>query len=160
MGVSLKRGRGNPAKSDISPKRGRGTEKAKVVGMVERDGNVIAQVMSSVKHQDLKKLVEKYVDKEDSVLITDEYTGYNKMDKIIEHIKIDHQRLYSYKGVNTNTIESFWAIIKRQIVGQHHQVSLKHLPKYVSEVVFKYNNRKDDDMFHTLLQNSIKPITL
>jgi transposase-like protein len=159
-GVNLKRGKGNPAKSDINPKRGRGTDMAKVVGMVERDGNVIAHVMKSIKHEDLKKLVQKHVIEDDSVLITDEYTGYNKMDKIIEHVKIDHQRLYSYKGINTNTIESFWAIIKRQIIGQHHQVSVKHLPKYVSEVVFKYNNRNVDDMFETLLANSVKPITL
>lgn len=159
-GVKLKRGRGNPAKSDIDPKRGRGTDKAKVVGIVERDGNVIAQVMKSIKHADLKAMVQKYVQEDSSVLITDEYSGYNKMSKIIEHVTIDHQRLYSYKGINTNSIESFWAIIKRQIIGQHHQVSVKYLPKYVSEVVFKYNNRKRDDMFLTLLNFSMTPITL
>jgi len=159
-GIKLKRGKGNPAKSDIDPKRGRGTDKAKVVGIVERDGNVIAQVMKSIKHEDLKAMVQKYVQEDSSVLITDEYSGYNKMSKIIEHVTIDHQRLYSYKGINTNTIESFWAIIKRQIIGQHHQVSVKHLPKYISEVVFKYNNRKEDDMFYTLVVNSMKPLTL
>jgi len=74
-------------------------------------------------------MVQKYVDVDDSVLITDEFKGYSKMDKIIEHVKIDHKRLYSYRGVNTNSIESFWAIIKRQIIGQHHQVSFKHFKK-------------------------------
>lgn len=157
VGIKLKRGRGNPAKSDIDPKRGRGTSKAKVVGIVQRDGNVIAQVMKSIKYEDLKAMVEKHVDKEDAILITDEYTGYNKMSRIIEHIKIDHERLYSYKGINTNSIESFWAIIKRQIIGQHHQVSVKHLPKYVAETVFKYNNRKVDDMFETLVANALLP---
>lgn len=157
IGVTLKRGKGNPAKSDINPKRGRGTSKAKVVGIVERNGNVIAEVMRKLSYSELKAMVQKYVDTDDAVLITDEYTGYTPMHRIIEHVRIDHERLYSYRGINTNTIESFWAIIKRQIIGQHHQVSVKHLPKYVAEMVFKYNNRNKDDMFETLCTNSMLP---
>jgi hypothetical protein len=64
--------------------------------------------------------------------------------------------MYSYKGVNTNSIESFWAIVKRGIIGQYHQVSVKYLPNYIAEFVFKYNNRKVDDMFKTLVQFSMK----
>lgn len=144
----------------VAPKRGRGANRPKVAGIVQRDGLVIAQVMKDLKYTDLKKLVEKHVDTDDSLLITDEYKGYSRMSTIIEHIQIDHQKAYSYKGVNTNTIESFWAIIKRGLVGQYHQVSLKHLPKYVSEFVFKYNNRMKDDMFETLVRHAVKPITL
>jgi hypothetical protein len=114
--------------------------------------------MQSLTAQNLKEMVKKHVDSEDAVLVTDEYRGYSKISRIIEHVKIDHNRLYSYKGVNTNTIESFWAIIKRGIIGQYHQVSLKYLPNYIAEFVFKYNNRKEDDMFETLVQKSIKPL--
>ena len=157
-GISLRRGRGNSAKSAVNPKRGRGTAKIPVAGIVERSGNVIAEVMTKTTYTDLKKLVNKHVDKEDSLMITDEYKGYNRFSEIIEHIKIDHEKLYSYKGVNTNSIESFWAIVKRGIIGQYHQVSLKYLPNYVAEFVFKYNNRKEDDMFETLVKNSMKPV--
>lgn len=156
-GIKLERGRGNPAKSDIEPKRGRGTNKIPVVGIVSRNGDVIAEVMRKTSYSDLKKLVNKFVDREDSIMITDEYTGYNRFSEIIEHIKIDHEKLYSYKGINTNSIESFWAIVKRGIIGQYHQVSLKYLPNYVTEFVFKYNNRHNDDMFETLVKNSMKP---
>ncbi len=149
----------NKAKIIDEVKRGRGTNKTPVVGIVERDGNVIAEVMKNTTYANLKEMLEKYVKEDDSVLVTDEFKGYSKMDKIIEHVSIEHKRLYSYKGVNTNSIESFWAIIKRQIMGQHHHVSVKHLPKYVSETVFKYNNRKDDDMFETLVKNSLSPIS-
>ncbi len=155
-GWKFSRGKGNPAKPSIKPKRGRGTKKIPVVGIVERGGDVVAQVMRSTTAKNLIEMVKRNVDESDAVLVTDEYSGYNKMDKIIEHIKIDHNRLYSYKGVNTNTIESFWAIIKRQIIGQHHHVTARHLPKYVAEVVFKYNNRNDDDMFVTLVKNSMQ----
>jgi transposase-like protein len=155
VGVSFKRKRGNPAHPAENPKRGRGTSKIPVIGMVERNGNVVAEVSQNVTAYQIRKMVEKYVDTDDSVLITDTYKGYAKMDAIIENVKIDHHKLYSYKGINTNSIESFWAIIKRQIIGQHHQVSLKHLPKYVAEAVFKYNNRTIDDMFATLIKNSM-----
>lgn len=156
-GIEIKRGRGNPAKPAINPKRGRGTNNIPVVGIVQRDGNVVAEVMKHLTYDNLKDMVKQYVDEDDAVLITDEYPSYHKMNRIIEHIKIDHQRLYSYKGVNTNSIESFWAIIKRQIIGQHHHVSARHLPKYVAETVFKYNNRKQDDMFETLVSNALLP---
>jgi transposase-like protein len=155
-GIKFKRGKGNPAKSALNPKRGRGTSKIPVIGIVERNGDVVAQVTKTVTAKELKDMVQKYVDVDDSVLVSDEYKGYSKMDSIIEHVKIDHHKLYSYKGINTNTIESFWAIIKRQIIGQHHQVSTRHLPRYVAEAVFKYNNRKVDDMFEPLVKNAMK----
>ena len=89
------------------------------------------------------------------ILLTDEYRGYSPMDKIIEHVKIDHQKYYSYKGINTNSIESFWAIVKRGITGQYNHVTAKYLPDYIAEFVFKYNNRKVDDMFESLVKYAI-----
>ena len=72
-----------------------------------------------------------------------------------QHIKIDHTKMFSYRSINTNTIESFWAIIERGIIGQFHHVSKKYLPKYIAEFAFKFNNRKKDDMFETLVKNSM-----
>jgi transposase-like protein len=140
-------------------KRGRGTEKTPVAGIVERNGNVIAGVLKQTNYTNLKKLVTKYVDMDNSVLLTDEFKGYNRFDAVIEHVKIDHQKMYSYKGLNTNTIESFWAIIKRGIMGQYHSVDDKYLPKYIDEFVFKFNNRKKDDMFITLVKNSMQNLS-
>lgn len=157
-GIKFKRGPGNPAKSDINPKRGRGTSKIPVVGIISRNGDVIAEVMKKTSYTDLKKLVNKYVEKVDSVMITDEDKECDRFSEIIEPISIDHQKLYSYKGVNTNSIESFWAIVKGGILGQYHQVSLIYLPNYLSESVFKYNDRNMDDMFDTLVKNRMKTV--
>jgi len=150
-------------KNPTFSKRGRGTKKIPVTGIVERDGNVVAKVMSKLTHKELRAMVEKYVNLDESLLITDEYRGYNKMDAIIEHVKIDHTKMYSYRGINTNTIESFWAILKRGIIGQYHQVSPQKLPEYVEEFMFKYNNRKDnnlmfDSLLHKCLSDKKKPI--
>ena len=144
------------AKCVEKPKRGRGTDNIPVVGIVERNGNVVAEVMKNLTYENLKNMVKKYVVEDKSVLITDSYRGYNSMKKIIEHVKIDHSKLYSYKGVNSNSIESFWAIIERGIIGQYHSVSPKMLPNYVAEFVYKYNNRNSnelmfDEMLHRLI---------
>ena len=148
------------AKCKPKAKRGRGTDNIPVVGIVERNGNVVAEVMQTLSYENLKKMVKKYVDEDNSVLVTDSYKGYNSMKKIIEHIKVDHNKLYSYRGVNSNSIESFWAIIERGIMGQYHSVSPKMLPNYVAEFVYKYNNRKDTDaMFYEMLESLIKPIS-
>jgi transposase-like protein len=158
-GFKFKRKRGNPAIPAINPKRGRGTDNIKVAGIVQRNGNVVAEVMKNLTHEELKKMVQKYVDEEKSVLVTDEYKGYNRMNRIIEHIRIDHESTYSYRGVNTNTIEGFWAIIKRGLIGQYHSVSPKYLPNYISEFVFKYNNRENNEfMFDILLENALKSV--
>lgn len=157
LGFDLSAKKGNTAKVDLGTKRGRGSQKLiPVTGIVQRDGAVIAEVMDSLGAKKLEALVKKHVELADSLLITDTYKGYSKIGKIIEHIKIDHSRLYSYNGVNTNTIESFWAIVERGIIGQYHHVSLAYLPKYIVEFCFKYNNRNFDDMFETLVKASMR----
>jgi transposase-like protein len=149
------------AKCQPEPKRGRGTDNIPVVGIIERGGDVVAQVMKTISYDNLKDMVKKYVVEDKSVLVTDSLPAYNSMKKIIEHIKTDHSRLYSYRGVNSNTIESFWAIIERGIMGQYHSVSPKMLPNYVAEFVYKYNNRNNNDkMFSEMLKKLVNPITL
>lgn len=150
----------NPAKIKKDAKRGRGTDNIPVVGIAERNGNVVAEVMKTLTYENLKNMVKKYVDEKDSVLITDNFKSYNSMKKIINHIIIDHKEMYSYRGVNSNTIESFWAIIERGIMGQYHSVSPKKLPMYVAEFVYHYNNRKDTAvMFDELIEKLLKPLS-
>ncbi len=149
--------RGKIDKFDTRGPRGAG--RIPVVGIVQRNGNVIAEVMENLSYHNLKDMVKKYVVEDDSVLITDNFQGYNSMKKIISHLKIDHNQLYSYKGINSNTIESFWAIIERGIMGQYHSVSPKMLPNYVAEFVYKYNNRDDTEfMFHEMIYKLLQPI--
>ncbi|MDA0780660.1 MAG: IS1595 family transposase [Rickettsiales bacterium] len=145
---------GKPRKSnkkdddDLNPpsKRGRGTKKTPVVGMVERKGNVKASKAdkNSLKSKDLNELIRKNINAKGSVLLTDEYRGYNKAHTILKHYRINHQSGYVNGQIHTNTIESFWAILKRGIIGQFHKVSAKHLDKYLNEFCYRYNNRKQD----------------
>lgn len=158
---------GKPRKSnnkdddDLNPpsKRGRGTKKTPVVGMVERNGNVKASKADkhSLKSKDLNELIRNNVNPQGSVLVTDEYKGYNNAHKILKHYRINHQSGYVNGQIHTNTIESFWAILKRGIIGQYHKVSAKYLDKYINEFCYRYNSRKQDSKitFDNVLNNMI-----
>ena len=128
--------------------RGRGTKKTPVVGMVERNGNVKAKSTSKfeLKFADFLKLIRKNVNIAESLLVTDEYTGYNKMNSILPHLTINHSKEYAKGDIHTNTIESFWAILKRGIMGQFHWVSKKYLNNYIDEFCYRYNARNNDGL--------------
>lgn len=129
-------------------KRGRGTDKTPVVGMVERDGNV---KMVSVKKDQLtasklQELVRKNIKlASNAMLITDEYPAYNGMSNLLPHQTINHQKSFARDGgVHTNTIEGCWSLLKRGIIGQYHKVSDKYLDRYLDEFCYRYNGRNDD----------------
>lgn len=141
-------------------KRGRGTKKTPVVGMIERGDNnyVFAQVERKLNAKNLNELVRKRVNQEFSVIITDEYRGYDRLNSFINHLTINHQYEYSNGNIHTNTIESFWAILKRGIIGQYHKVSDKYLPLYLAEFCYRFNQRDNKNLFNDILINSTKTI--
>jgi len=130
--------------NDKGNPRGRGTKKTPVVGMVEREGKVKAT--SVFKHElkaaDLRALILKSLDTQNSILITDEYTGYSNVSKIVPHETINHSYEFAKGDTHTNTIESFWAILKRGLMGQFHWVSKKYLNAYIDEFCYRYNARE------------------
>lgn len=140
--------------------RGRGTKKIPVVGAVERSGNVKASkaTKDTLKSKDLNELIRKFINPDESVLITDEYRGYNKAASILPHARINHSKQYVNGAIHTNTIESFWAIVKRGIVGQYHRVSGKYLDMYLDEFCYRYNAREADSavVFSNTLANMLK----
>jgi hypothetical protein len=82
--------------------------------------------------------------------------GYKSLRKIYDHSFVKHNEgEYVNGGIYTNTIEGFWSLLKRGIVGIYHSTTRKHLQKYVDEFVFRYNTRKisTQNRFNTLLTN-------
>lgn len=152
---------GKPRKGsgDGTPnKRGRGTKKVPVVGMVEREGQVRVKVVKKKKlnMKTLSSLVREHVDTKNTTLITDEYRGYFGIKRFMAHKVIDHSIWYVNGDTHTNNIESFWALLKRGIVGQYHKVSLRYLAKYIDEFCYRHNHRKHDDIFSLTLQRAVK----
>lgn len=127
-------------------KRGRGTSKIPVIGMVEWGGRVrtVQATKDTLRSKDLNELIRNNIDCEYSVLMTDEYRGYDDANRLIAHGRINHSKEYANGNIHTNTIESFWAIVKRGIIGQYHKVSAKYLDYYLNEFCFRYNMRRAD----------------
>ena len=70
--------------------------------------------------------------------------------KDFPHEFVRHSRKeYVVGAVHTQTIDGFWSLIKRGIMGTFHKVSAKYLPLYVAEFEFRYNNRNNRDIFGT-----------
>jgi hypothetical protein len=128
-------GAGNPLKTTI-------------VGAVKRKGNVVARVVENTDRLTLEAFVRETVSTRVSLLCTDAFAGYDRLKRRFPHKSVDHSKGQHVIGaVHTNTIEGFWSLIKRGIMGNFHKVSHKYLPLYVAEFQFRYNNRLNADIF-------------
>lgn len=124
--------------------RGRGgVGKAVVMGLLERGGELRAQMVPDTKASTVQSVVRAHVATGTNVY-TDEFAGYRGLKGDFHHYTVNHSAGEYVKQffAHTNGIEGAWALLKRQIVGIHHWVSPKHLPRYVSEMTWRYNRRE------------------
>jgi transposase-like protein len=140
---------GNRHKDKRNLHQGRGAVgKEIVVGAVSRKGNVVARVIANTRASTLHAFVNEAVSEKVSLLCTDQHRGYLGLDRTYPHHSVDHANgQYVVGAIHTQTIEGFWSILKRGMVGTFHKVSAKYLPLYVAEFQFRYNNRDNADIF-------------
>jgi len=118
-----------------------------IIGAVERKGSVVTRVLGSLSAVDMRRFVRETVSTKVSLLATDEHVAYQGLGEYA-HKSVRHAaKQYVVGAVHTQTIEGFWSIFKRSIVGSYHKVSEKYLPLYIAECQFKYNNRDNADIF-------------
>lgn len=119
---------------DDDDKGGRSTKrKTAVIGAIERKGNVVARVISRVNRQSINHFVSETISNKVSLIATDDFRSYRDLPYQIEgaHGVVTHSaRSYVVGAIHTNTIEGFWSLIKRGMVGAYHKVSRKYLPLY------------------------------
>ena len=140
-------------------KRGRGTKKVPVAGIVQRKGNVVAKVMDNLTSKELMKMLQRAVNIKNSTLMTDDFKSYKQMDEVIERFVINHSaKEYSRGAIHTNTIEGFWSIIKNGIRGQYRVLSKKYLPFYLAEFCYRYNRRQltVSENFNEVVEDSVE----
>lgn len=126
--------------------------KTAIVGAVSRKGNVIARVIDRTDTVTLHSFVREAVSTKVSLISTDEHSGYRHLHKEFPHGVVRHSAgEYVAGAVHTNTIEGFWSLIKRGVIGTYHKVSAKYLPLYVAEFQFRYNNRQNANIFNAAL---------
>lgn len=146
-------------KDDLPRKRGRGTP---VVGVISRDDKRVEAGVAKpdragkkLSGKQLMAIIDRVV-KDASVIMTDEFSGYNIL-KYSEHIHkiVDHSKEFSRGDIHVNNLEAFWSILKRGILGIYHHVSVKYLQGYINEFCFRYNHRENEHMFDTLIKQSV-----
>lgn len=143
--------------SKVTSKRGRGTTKVPVVGLVEKKGKISTKVIQKLSGKNLLSMLKRYANMDESVVITDGYRPYKQFDDVIDHITVTHKEQLAKKGLlNTTSVEGYWSIIKGGIKGNYIVLSKKYLPFYLIEFQYKYNRRNEQkDAFDVLLKRSI-----
>ena len=130
-------------------RKGRGTSKTPVVGIVQRGGDVRLRVMERVIANRLGEFIAENADLS-CRLMSDELNLYWKIGKQFEggHHVVKHSwKEYVKPGtdIHSNTVEGVFSLIKRGVMGTFHTVSRKHLPNYLNEFEFRWNTRKLND---------------
>ena len=126
------------------------------MGIFERGGKVYAVPVKDTKSETLFPIMLNVVDKK-STIYTDEWGSYNPLGKVYAHSIVNHRAEEFVRGsVHTNSIESFWALLKRGLTGIYHHTSDEHLSRYVNEFTFRFNNRKlsEGSKFDVCLANT------
>ena len=145
---------GGKEKNKHKSKRTEGTQgrstktKTPVAVLVERGekGRSVAKKVKDTKGKTLKENIHENVDPSANMM-TDEWTGYNGLDKeFASHETVDHSKEEYVRGnVHTNTAESWIALLQRGIYGTYHHVSPQHLDRYANEFAFRWDFRKTED---------------
>lgn len=132
----------NRKRQDKQKKIGRGTNKTPVVVLVERGGQARSFRMANVTGDSIKGAIRRNVDREARIM-TDSFASYRGLGKeFASHEFVSHSDGEYVRGeVHTNTAENYFSILKRGIDGTYHHISEAHMPRYLAEFDFRYNNR-------------------
>ncbi len=130
-------------------------DKTPVFGMLEKSsGRLIAKVMPNVQGKTIKKFLLKYVHP-GATLHTDEYKGYNGLEKIYNRKSCNHSaKIFVAEGASTNALESAWNNLKKSYRVYAHMTK-KYIHLYVKEFVFRFNNRNSKNVFRDLLYSIV-----
>jgi transposase len=129
--------------------------KTMVLGAIEREGRVVFRVEGKrpATRKTLHKSVKDVVADNAEAIYTDQHHGYQGIaDRNTRHETVSHHQEEWVRGdVSTQSIESVWSLLDRSIIGSFHQLSTKHLPAYLDEISYRFNNRENAYLFRDTL---------
>jgi transposase-like protein len=147
------------------PERGRGSSsgawrdrKTMVMGAIERGGKLRVRVGEDSTAKTIRGFVDDFVAGDAEAIYTDGAHAYRTLgDADTRHEWVDHGTEEWARGnVHTNTVESAWSLFDRAVIGSYHRVSKKHLPAYLQEFEFRFNNRDNPYLFRDTLLRLIE----
>ncbi len=134
-----------------------GKDKAVVMGMLQRGGEVRAMVVENRRKSELQRQIREHV-QVGSALFTDELKSYDGLAADHLHSVINHAIEYVNGNIHTNGMENFWSLFKRGLRGTYVSVEPFHLFRYIDEQAFRYNYRRDmtdSDRFRLAVSNIV-----
>jgi transposase-like protein len=144
---------------------GRGSKVAKeakeiVIGLRQRNGDLRFFHAEDAKSGTLARYIRENVSTDVEVLITDTYPAYkhavgDATHKTVNHLAKEYVRYEDGECITTNAVESAFSLLKRGIMGTWHKISAKHLPAYLNEMTFRFNRRKNANLFLDTLRHMI-----
>lgn len=126
--------------------------KTVVLGMKQRGGRLVTEVIADVKTSTIKPVVLGTVEP-GTTISTDELRSYHLLAKYgYQHSRVNHERNEWVRGnVHTNNLESFWRLFKVSVQSTHIHVSRKHMQRYLSEFSFRSNHRERGNLMFDLV---------
>lgn len=129
--------------------RHRRDNKTVVLGAVERGGKVRLRVAPDATHESVHDFLNDVVADDAEAIYTDSHRSYRGIgDDDTRHEWVNHSADEWVRGqIHTNTVESVWSLFDRSVIGAYHKLSVKHLPAYLDEAAFRWNNRENPYLF-------------
>jgi transposase-like protein len=140
----------NKNRHDSKKLKGGGVaHKVTVIGAASRDGAVVVRALQAATKGNGELFVKYAVSEKVDIAATDESAIYADLEKNgFFHQTVNHSEGEDVRGIiHTQSIDSFWSLLKRGIMGTFHNVSAKYLPLNVAEFEWRYNNRTNPDIF-------------
>jgi transposase-like protein len=141
-------------------KAAKNDNKEVVIGIRQRGGDLRFFHAKDARSGTLEKYIRENISEDVDILFTDDWKAYRSAAKHLRkdgrHKTIRHKlRIYAKGDIYTNTVESAFSLLKRGIMGTWHKISAKHLQAYCEEMTFRFNRRKNSDLFIDTLRHMI-----
>jgi len=135
-------------------------KKSVVIVTAERGGPIRAEIAVSAGSLAMQSFIERNIESKATSILTDSSKVYNSSDKTYDRYSVDHHKKEYVRGdIHINTVETFFAHLKRSIQGTYKVISKQHLQSYLDAFVFHYNNRHNDrERFAALLGILLQPV--
>jgi transposase-like protein len=154
---------GQPRFKGPHNKRGRGTKKRPVLGIRQRNGDLRLLHVKNVTARAIEDFMRENMGEDVEVLFTDEYSIYKGVARRmnLRHKVVQHSTKEYVRGeAHTNTVENAFSLFKRGLRGSWHKLSAKHLQAYLEEMEFRFNRRKNSNLFVDTLRHMVTASTL
>ncbi len=139
----------------VGVKQGKNSKEV-VIGIRQRIGALRFFHAEDAKSGTLGKYIRENISTDVDVIITDRFNAYKTAVGDVKHETVNHTAKEYVRGdIHTNTVENAFSLLKRGIMGSWHKLSAKHLAAYLDEMTFRFNRRKNANLFLETLRHMV-----